>query len=113
MGAAILSVPELNLEPSEAKPLAAAIARVAAFYPQEINPKLLAWFNLSAVAGGLYAPRWFALRNRLRREALPRVVAAPTPKPQAEHRGFNGAPPLPTDGQLLDPSVLGMGPPTD
>jgi hypothetical protein len=69
--------PELALDPKECKVLSDAMKELSKFYPNGINPKKVAWFNLTVAMGGIYAPRLGAIYRR--------STAAPKPpgKPQA------------------------------
>lgn len=57
MGAKLLSMPEWELEPSEAKKLSDAIKDVAQYYDFLMDPKKLAIAQLCFCAGGIYGPR--------------------------------------------------------
>lgn len=68
MAASALAVPELALDPVEAKSLAEATAQVAAYYPVSIDHKTLAWANLIMVAGAIYGTRAIAIHTRKKRD---------------------------------------------
>jgi hypothetical protein len=102
MGAAVLSVPELQLDKSEASQLAQAISEVAKYYNIEADEKTVAWVNLSMCGLTVYGTRALAYHNRMqaeRRQRIPAPAAAPaapaqTPAPAAGPR-TNGAPAVP------------------
>lgn len=75
MAAGIFNAQELVLADDEAKSYAEAIADVAKYYSPDLDPKLLAWFNLAMVAGGIYGTRLFAIRARLKAEEKPAAPA--------------------------------------
>lgn len=63
--AALTASPELALTPVQAKMLADAAAKVAAFYPGAVlSPVQAAWFNLGQIALVIYGPKVFAIRER-------------------------------------------------
>ncbi len=78
MGAAILQVPELNLDQSEAKKLAASIEAVNAQYKFDMDPKKAAWLDLATTAGIIYGPRCvsFYIRKTQQQKPMPFVRAA-------------------------------------
>jgi hypothetical protein len=59
--AGIAKTPELQIDATEAKLLAQGIVDVAKFYPVAVDPKMLAWINLTMIAGTIYGTRVFAL----------------------------------------------------
>jgi hypothetical protein len=73
MGAAFLKTPELELEPDEAKQLAAAIAEVQKHYPMTISPEAMAWTNLGMACAMVYGPRLYLVRNRQKEEKAQRA----------------------------------------
>ena len=77
--AAAFHIPEINLEDSEAKGLADAMARVARHYPvlDKISEKSIDHANLFVQIGGIYGTRFMAIRMRMQAEA-----AKPTQTPQ-------------------------------
>lgn len=69
MLAAFTSVEELELAEEESKKLAEAIARVQKLYDYKwISDEAAAWGNLIIAAGGIYGPRYMAIRLRQKRE---------------------------------------------
>lgn len=78
MAAAILKVPDLELDKDEARRLAEAAAAVGEFYKIGLDAKKTAWVNLAAVAGSIYGPRIMAAAIR-RRKALEEARRAPAP----------------------------------
>lgn len=72
MGAAMLSIEELQLTEDEAQSLSDGIKEVAKYYPTHIDPKKIAVVNLIGVAGAIYAPRVFAYRKRVKTERASR-----------------------------------------
>lgn len=68
MLAGLTSTPEIALDKEEAHNLAVAAAEVAKFYPAQVDPKALAWFNLMLAAGVVYGPRVYLIRERMRAE---------------------------------------------
>lgn len=63
MGAALLKIPELELEQSEAKRLGDAVARVNAEYGGiMLSPKGAAWLGLTMAMGEVYGPRFLAAK---------------------------------------------------
>lgn len=55
---------ELLLEKEEADKLAEAMGKVARHYNVEVAAKTTDWINLGIVAGGVYVPRFLAIRIR-------------------------------------------------
>lgn len=74
--AAILGVQELELDRSEGRQMADAAKEVLKYYPVGLNPKSLAWINLTVVCSGIYGTRFMAWRNRMATEAEERRRAA-------------------------------------
>jgi hypothetical protein len=100
MAGAFFDTPELALSPDEAKAMAEATANVAAHYNTLIDPKLMAWFSLFIVAGGVYGPRIMVIRARHKAEAAakpsnvldfnkrqPAPMATPAPAPAPRPTG--------------------------
>lgn len=87
IASALTKVEEIALEKSEANQLAQALAAVNVHYQTAIDPKLVAWMGVVAVAGQVYGPRVLAYRLRSATEKAskpaptPRVVQAPAPAP--------------------------------
>jgi hypothetical protein len=72
--AGIAKTPELALDPGEGKLLAQGMIDVAKFYPVVVDPKTLAWINLSMIAGTVYGTRIFAIaakQSAKKNEGLP------------------------------------------
>ena len=98
MASGFLEVPELALDPDEAKLMADAAAQVAAHYNHVMNPKVLAWANLAMVCGGVYGTRYAAVRMRLKAEAANRAALVKQAAPgnvREMKSGTNAAPGLP------------------
>jgi hypothetical protein len=99
--AAISKIPEIKLEETECHELTEAAAKVAAFYPVGINPKFIAWSHFFGVCCFVYGPRFYAFKDRMKKEHppnRPKVVTLPlqgTNGPASEAKP-NGAPPPPT-----------------
>jgi hypothetical protein len=94
--------PEIALEEDEAKAEAKAIAELAMLYPTTIDPKSLAWFNLTLTTAMIVFPRVSAVRQRRREERAanitPQALTTPPPPPQPNA-------PLPTDPQMDAPEA--------
>ena len=80
MAAAILHVPDLELDKEEARRLAEAAAAVGEHYRIGLDPRKAAWVNLAAVAGSIYGPRIMAAAIR-RKKALEELKRATAPQP--------------------------------
>lgn len=76
---------ELRLETPEAKELAKAIGEVQEHYPLALDPKTQAWINLAMVAGFVYGPRFYAMRQRKRGKVI--NAKSPERKPEPEPVG--------------------------
>lgn len=74
VGAALLSIPELELEEAEAKKLAKSISAVNDQYKLTLDPKKAAWVDLCTAASTIYGPRAISLYLRKMNEK-PKVVA--------------------------------------
>lgn len=69
MLAAFTSIPELELAEEESKKLSEAIARVQKLYDYKwISDEAAAWGNLVIAAGGIYGPRYMAIRLRQKKD---------------------------------------------
>lgn len=79
MLAGLTSTPELALDKEEAHDLALAAAEVAKFYPAQVDPKVLAWFNLMLAAGVVYGPRVYLIRQRVKADKARNIT------PEAAH----------------------------
>lgn len=105
--ASALKAPELELDQTEARNLAEAVAEVQRHYNAVIDPKMMAWIGLFGVAGTIYGPRVAAMRIRKGMEkqmralqprpvpnppptASPEPVRAPAPAPVAAESSFGG-----------------------
>jgi hypothetical protein len=121
MGAAILNVPELALDPKEAHSLAEAVSNVAQFYDIPADPKTVAWINLGMCGMTIYGTRALAYSNRLKMEARGKLAAPPAPQARPAPTGAgadrgqaprpNGATPA-TPASVLQ-SHLSMAPAGD
>ena len=113
--AGFLETPELELDGSEATKLAGAMQRVADQYPVRITPKLMAWLNLSFVAGGIYGSRYAAIKVRLKMEAEKQgpkspapIAIVPAPAPDTKQAGKTESrqpQPVPP-GRITNPSQM-------
>lgn len=74
-----LGYPELQLADEEAAAFAAAAHKVAEQYDAVMNPKLAAWLQLAAVAGGIYGTRIYAIYARSQQEKKEQPKAQPGP----------------------------------
>lgn len=99
MGMEILKLPEMEIDRSESKKLADAIAEVNKFHHIAIDPKKLAYLNLGFVAITVYGPRFVAARNRMKIERESSKGAVPIDKTQP-NRDRKQSPPATT----LDPN---------
>ncbi len=70
----------MALDPTEGKQLAVAVAEVARHYPTTVDPKVMAWVNFAMVAGMIYGPRIWVIRERNRTNRVVRRQA-PTARP--------------------------------
>jgi len=68
MGARILSIPEMELDPQEAKKLSDSIKNLAKHYQLGMDPKKLAMLELAFCAGGIYGPRFIAVAKNTQRK---------------------------------------------
>lgn len=94
MGAAILAVPELEIDADESERLSNAVLNVGKYYAMTFDPKKVALLNFAAVCGSIYGVRILAIRNRLKTEAKPKpqkVEPINQPRPQAQSHPVNGA----------------------
>lgn len=96
IGAATLSIPELELTKEEAKKLGDAIEGVNEHFKLSLDPKTAAMIELAQVAGVIYVPRGVALylRKKMERQMRP-PVSKPAP---------NDASPV----DMVSPKVAGM-----
>jgi hypothetical protein len=92
MGAQILKVPELELDPAECRKLSHAIKGVLKHYPLYIDPKKMAIAQLVFVAGGIYGSRAIAIARSHKKEPPAKVITMDTPARPA---------PAPAPGQPL------------
>lgn len=68
MMAGFTKIPELEIEPTEATQMAAALKSVADQYDIKPTEKSLAWANLVSATAMVYGTRVFAYRMRLKTE---------------------------------------------
>jgi hypothetical protein len=69
MGSVFLKIPELEIDHSEAKQLAVAIADVTALYDVAfVNEKAVAWFDLLVALGAVYGTRMVVVTRRVKQE---------------------------------------------
>lgn len=101
--AATVSIPDLRLDPKEAKDLSDAIAAVGEQYLIVLNPKHAAWLDLSRAIGCIYGPR--AVSIYMAAQARQPVKPKPNPNNGAERR-----PPPPPQQDLntmqFDPGAI-------
>lgn len=75
MGAAILKVPELEIDATEAKRLGDAVSRVNELYGGiMLSEKQAAWINLTFALGQVYGPRAVALKMRMSTEEKSKTI---------------------------------------
>ena len=83
MLAKLTKIEQLELDPTEAKKLGEALARVESFYTDKmISEKTMAWINLGAVAGAVYGPRIMAIDLSSSKNGKAKTVEMPTPSVQ-------------------------------
>lgn len=70
--AALLKVPELEIDPSEAKDIQDSFKELCKYYPIALSPKKLAIFDFAAVVGTVVGSRAMAIHERHKREAQTR-----------------------------------------
>ena len=80
MGASALAVPELAMSREQSKDVADAIAEVAKHYNFGVDPKTIAWFNLSCVLGGHWVGAGIVAYRR--ESSKPKPVVVPSVRPQ-------------------------------
>jgi hypothetical protein len=103
VAASSLHIPELDLDKVEAANLAEAVAEVARHYPTTIDPKVLAWVNLTMVAGMVYGPRFWAIRARTKQRPS-------RPRQGQQNRGPSSAEnPSPAAPMGDDPDLAALG----
>jgi Ni,Fe-hydrogenase III small subunit len=68
MAASLTKIEEIALDKTEANQLAKALADVNVHYQKTIDPKVVAWMGVIAVAGQVYGPRVLAYRVRMATE---------------------------------------------
>lgn len=90
IAAATVSIPELKLEPKEAKELSDAIAAVGEQYLIVLSPKTAAWIDLGRVLGCVYGPRAMAVYITAQAKKPPPVA---NPNNGASHKAPPGAVP--------------------
>jgi len=103
MGAALCDIEELALDQSEADAYADAIRELAKHYPTNVNPKILAWLNFGAVVGGIYGSRFYAYRERLKKERKTAGRVVEIPRQQTGTEGKAGRP-TPNQAPTTEPA---------
>lgn len=114
IAAGLISVPELRLNPEEAKQYGDAIRNVSAQYDHRIDPKTMAWVQLALVTGTIYGGRIVLYYKRRAAEEKqqnggnpPRPFAVPNPpKPKAEQSRTE--PERPVNGATNPHELFGM-----
>ena len=76
IASSLTKVEEIALDKSEANQLAQALAAVNVHYQKTVDPKLIAWMGVVAVAGQVYGPRVLAYRLRAATEKAARGASA-------------------------------------
>lgn len=80
IAAALLKVPELEVDEQEALKLAKAIIHLQSFYPAvDVPAKVMAWAGVAIAAGQVYAPRIGAISIRTKRERANKPGPVPVP----------------------------------
>lgn len=105
MGAELMKVKELELDKVEAKKLGDAITEVTKHYAVVVDPKKLAIFNLCAVAGAIYGPRFYAAKIRKALTA-PEERATPIDRVAKNTAPSRDAKPAPEPNRLYSPSDI-------
>lgn len=88
IASSLTKVEEIALDKSEANQLAQALAAVNVHYQKTVDPKLIAWMGVVAVAGQVYGPRVLAYRLRAatekaQRQQAPRMASNGNASPAA------------------------------
>lgn len=99
--AALLKVPELEIDAKEAKELASAIEGVTDQYKLTLDPKTAAWIDLGRAVGVIYGPRCvsFYMRKKIEAESRRPSATIHPIRPQAPQP----APPQPQPPQQQGP----------
>jgi hypothetical protein len=84
VAANLTKIPELNLDPMEARKLAESIANVAQQYDIAVAQRTLAWMDLTVTVGGIYGTRAYAYHLRMQAERQGKKLGpVPIPKQQS------------------------------
>ncbi len=100
IASSLTKVEEIALDKSEANQLAQALAAVNVHYQKTVDPKLIAWMGVVAVAGQVYGPRVLAYRLRTADEKAKRQSSAPVANNRA------ASPAAPTVRQPVAPAMM-------
>lgn len=108
MGAALLKLPELAIDPTEAEKLASAIREVLKHYPISLDPKRVAWIELGTMAAMIYGTRGIAVYQRSKRKP---AIVTEMPKPQkpAESRPAQTTTTQVTNAARTPGDLFGLG----
>jgi hypothetical protein len=119
MGAAILSVPEWEINQEEGKKYSDAVKEVLKYSKLSFDPKKVAYVNLAVVAGTIYGTRIVAIAGRRRIERAERNAAKPVaidsrstqePAKQKANGAAAKLPTYPTPSDLFPESAEVRGP---
>lgn len=96
--AGMTATPELMLAEEEAKQLGRGLLELERCYPTTVDPRIIAWVNMTAICGMVYGPRIMAIRMRHSAERPKRPEKAKT------ENGVQGVVD-PNTGMILPPGV--------
>lgn len=99
--AGMIATPELMLSEPEAKQLGQGLLELERCYPMAVDPRVLAWVNMTAICGMIYGPRIMAIRMRRQNERPQRQRREPQ---KTESGGVQGVVD-PATGAILPPGV--------
>lgn len=79
MGAALIEAPEFAISEEQAREMAKALDAVSGEYVNTIDPKTMAWINLSLVFGSTYGGAYMRMNARRKKERAVQKQASVTP----------------------------------
>jgi len=109
--ATMLSVPELEIDPSEAKAMSELVSEAQRLYPLAISEKKIFWSKVCVTLGTIYGSRAVAIAKKPVKKKEPILMPTPTPRapgtqPAPSQPGVSATPAVAQSQLITHPSQV-------